>query len=278
MSVPAVTCGAKITLTWGQGGGVYTADLSAVATNSPSTWLWTILYVPTGLEALLSGTWGDFVDGVSTAMNPSLPNIPTDTASGTIVIQCVATNGDGPSVPSTDKGAGQQCIEIGSELLNLIFPGDRQYNWGRVLENTLRKIEADTPWASCLEALASSNPLVAATWLPTTDTWYDATGLTLDITVEAGETVQLLFHGLAYRSGAGANAWVRFVVGGVVIHDPTTAVSIAASTVDYVSLSYPHTFAVGGTFTVKVQGKYNSIYGPWSLYDGSFQILRSRTP
>jgi hypothetical protein len=137
-----VTCGAKIVVAWNENAGSYDAALSATATGSPTSWLWTILSVPVGLEALLVGVWGDFVNGVSTAQNPSLPNIQTDVAAGTIVVQCVATNIEGPSVPTTDTANGQQCVVIKTELLDLPLPGDREYNWGEAqLDEVLRKLE-----------------------------------------------------------------------------------------------------------------------------------------
>ena len=133
MAIPAVTCDAKIVVAWNYGGGTLNAALSATATNSPTGWTWTILYVPVGLEAILSGPWGDFTNGVATtgagdASAVSLDGIPTNVVGGTIVVQAVATNGDGPSVPTVDKGAGQQCVVIKTELLDLPLPGNKEYN------------------------------------------------------------------------------------------------------------------------------------------------------
>jgi hypothetical protein len=147
MAIPAVTCDAKIVISWNEGGGTYDAALSATATESPTGWTWTILSVPEGLEALLSGTWGDFTNGVATTGAGSssavdLEGIPTDTADGTIVVQAVATNGEGPSVPATDKANGQQCVVIKSQMLDLPKPGDHQYNWGAAqLRECLDKLE-----------------------------------------------------------------------------------------------------------------------------------------
>jgi hypothetical protein len=279
MPIPAVTCGSKITLTWGQGGGLYTAALSAVATNSPSTWLWTILYVPVGLEALLSGTWGDFVNGVSTAMNPSLPNIPTDTASGTIVIQCIATNGTGPSVPSTDKGAGQQCIEIGSELLHLIFPGDKEYNWGRVLEATLRKIEADTPLTDYLQAFTTPGPSIVLP-NPGSGIYADVPGLEINLTTTIpNEKVLLLFEAAAFRA-ATLVLLVEFLVDGVEVAAPNASggFSSPANIGINIGKSSPHTFVATGAHIVKVRTKWTSTYGPSTMNDGTLTIFRGRTP
>ena len=154
MAVPAVTCGAKIVVAWNESGGFYNAYFSATATGSPTNWTWTILSVPIGLEAILSGSWGDFANGVAmgpTMQGPSLTGIPTNVVAGTIVVQCVATNGDGPSVPTVDKGAGQQCVVIKTELLDLPLPGNKEYNWGGAqLDEVLRKLET---------AAATSPPL-----------------------------------------------------------------------------------------------------------------------
>lgn len=281
MTIPAVTCDAKISVPWNEGSGTYTAELSAVATESPTSWAWTILEVPVGLEALLSGTWGDFVDGVATTGAGSssavdLVDIPTDTASGTIVVQCVATNGTGPSVPTVDRAAGQQCVIVRSEILDLEFPANRQYDWGLgQLDGVLRAIEADTPVASYLEALPA-NPIAGSTYQLLNNTWYDMPGLTKDIAVQAGETINIIFEGFAFRSGAGANCWIQFVVDGAVLFTPTTAATGPASTVVNIGQQHPHTFASAGTFTVKMQAKYSGGYGPWDLYDGRLHIIRYR--
>jgi len=147
MAVPAVTCAAKITKPWNDGDGLTSASLSATATGSPTSWTWTILWVPVGLETLLSGAHGDFTDGVATT-GPGgssavlLADIPSDIVGGTIVIQAVATNGEGPSVPTTDKKNGQQCVVIETELLALPLPGDKQYSWGEAqLREVLTKLE-----------------------------------------------------------------------------------------------------------------------------------------
>lgn len=143
MARPIVTCGAKIVLAWNASSGVYDASLSASATGTPDQWEWTILSVPTGLEALLSGTWGDFTDGMALLQNPALDNIPTDTVAGTIVARCRAHNADGWSNPAEDRAGGQQPIVIKSELADLEIPGDLQYDWGEgQLNLALRKLDA----------------------------------------------------------------------------------------------------------------------------------------
>jgi len=145
MAVPIVSCDAKIVIPWNEGGGFYNAYFSATATGSPTNWTWTILSVPIGLEAILSGSWGDFANGVAigpTMQGPSLTGIPTNVVAGTIVVQCVATNGDGPSVPTVDKANGQQCVVIKTEKLDLPLPGNKEYNWGGAqLDEVLRKLE-----------------------------------------------------------------------------------------------------------------------------------------
>jgi len=119
MAIPAVTCGADIEYTWAS--GAQTAALTAVATGSPTSWRWTILSVPVGLEALLVGVQGSFIDGVASVQNPSLP-LPTNVAAGTIVLQCRATNGDGQSDPAVDRENGQQCVAV-ADANGRIFPG-----------------------------------------------------------------------------------------------------------------------------------------------------------
>lgn len=134
MAVPVVTCDAKIVVAWNENAGSYNAALSATATGSPTGWVWTILSVPAGLEALLTGTWGDFIDGVAVtvagdASAVALDGIVTNVVAGTIVIQAVASNAEGPSVPATDKANGQQCVVI-EDMQGRQIPGDQQYNWG----------------------------------------------------------------------------------------------------------------------------------------------------
>jgi hypothetical protein len=275
MPVPAVTCGPKIVIAWNEGGGTYTAALSAVATNSPTSWAWTILSVPVGLEALLAGTWGDFVDGVATAQNPSLPNIPTDVAAGTIVIQCVATNGTGPSVATIDRAAGQQCVVIQSATLALSYPGDRQYDWGRQLEATLRKVEEDT-LAGFQRAVTTPVGLVLTTG---NATYYDVAGLTLDVVVlVANETFLFLFEGAAARAAGSQVVFVQFMAGGVALNDPQGGFSSASNTALPVGTSWAHTFAAAGTYTVKIRIKYTGGYGPSTLWDGTLTVMRFRTP
>lgn len=148
MPIPVVTCGAKVVIPWNQGGGSYTASFSATATNAPTSWLWTILWVPVGLEAILTGSWGHFTNGVATTQNPSFTGIPTSVAAGTIVVQCVATNIMGPSNPLVDRGNGQQCVVIKTQLYDLPLPGDKEYNWGGAqLDEVLRKL-GDLPTAT----------------------------------------------------------------------------------------------------------------------------------
>jgi hypothetical protein len=135
LAIPIVTCDAKIVVVWNYGSGTLNAPLSATATESPTGWTWTILFVPPGLEALLSGTWGDFIDGVATteagdASAVTLDGIPTATVAGTIVIQAVAANGEGPSVPTVDRANGQQPVAITTENYGYEIPGDYQYAWG----------------------------------------------------------------------------------------------------------------------------------------------------
>lgn len=172
MAIPAVTCDAKIVVVWNENVGTYDAALSASATESPTSWTWTILSVPVGLEAILTGVWGDFTDGVaSTGAGGTsavlLEGIPTNVVAGTIVIQAVATNGEGPSVPSVDKAAGQQCVVVKTEMLDLELPGDEQYSWGLgQLDSVLRKLEegGSSDAVLMMNSIITSNEISTANW------------------------------------------------------------------------------------------------------------------
>lgn len=278
MPVPAVTCGAKIVLTWNEGGGTYTAALSAVATNSPTSWTWTILSVPVGLEALLTGAWGNFTDGVATTgpgstSAVSLANIPTATASGTIVIQCVAVNGSGSSVPTTDRAAGQQCVVIKTALLDLPLPGNKQFDWGEgQLDEVLRKVEANNPLADFLQAMTPLPSLA----LPAGDaTYFDVTGLTLNITtLVANETILLVFEGCAVRTAGSQTCYIQFMVDGVAVNDSQCSKSSGANVGLGIGISCPYKIPAAGDHVAKVRAKYMSGYGPWTMWDGTFSILR----
>ena len=75
--------------------------------------------------------FGDFVAGHAAVRNPQLRLPSTSTNYGTIVIQCVATNGSGPSDPAVDMQHGQQCVMIRCPVLSVAIPGDRQYSYGQ---------------------------------------------------------------------------------------------------------------------------------------------------
>lgn len=141
MAIPKVTCGAHVILNYDP--APRTVALSATATNSPSSWLWTILDAPAG-STVMTGTHGDFTNGVATVQNPHLAiNGGID---GTYVMQCVATNGDGGSNPLVDKGNGQQCIVVRDQNRGIYLPGNFQFDWGRTyLDPTLRTLASTRP-------------------------------------------------------------------------------------------------------------------------------------
>ena len=137
MSIPEVTCGADVELLYD--GSPRTVGLTATATNSPTSWRWDILSVPTGSTANV-GTKGDFTDGVATVQNPDLD---IDGAiDGTYVLQCVATNATGSSNPDADKDGGQQQIVVKTQDLELTLPGEYSWKWGlNLLDVVLRALE-----------------------------------------------------------------------------------------------------------------------------------------
>lgn len=135
MAKPSVTCGADIVDV--EGSLPVIAVLSALASESPTQWQWTMLSVPLGSAANV-GVNGDFTDGVSTVQNPSF----TADVRGTFVLQCLAYNVEGWSEPTVDKENGQQNVVIKSAELDLPIPGDKQYDWAAYNDESLRKLEA----------------------------------------------------------------------------------------------------------------------------------------
>ena len=136
MAKPSVTCSADVFLRY-DSSGIRPVSLGAAATNSPTSWRWTILDAPED-SGVMSGIWGDFTDGVATIQNPTL-NIDSG-IDGTFVIQCAATNIDGDSDPAADQANGQQLIVVRIES-DLMLPGDYAYDWGKkLLIPSLRRI------------------------------------------------------------------------------------------------------------------------------------------
>jgi len=137
MAVPVVTCSADIVLSYDASGR--TIQLNASATNSPTSWQWTILHVPPGSTANV-GTKGDFVDGVSAEQNPQLEI--DGGIDGGYCIQAMALNGDGSS--SSLNSGSQQLIIVKTQDGEYSLPPDYAYDWGeRYLNETIRAIEAD---------------------------------------------------------------------------------------------------------------------------------------
>jgi len=138
MAKPEVTCNADEIVLYNVSSRLIL--LGATATESPTSWEWTILDVPAGSTANV-GVKGDFTDGIAVIQNPQLE---IDGAiDGTYVVQCVATNAiPESSNPFKDKGNGQQCIVVRSQRKQNYFPGDSQYGYGgEYLDKTLRNLE-----------------------------------------------------------------------------------------------------------------------------------------
>lgn len=134
MPVPVLTCSTDIVYNWGQNG--ITVSLTASATNSPTSYQWRMI-VPEGSTDDV-GVNGDFNNGISNVQDPDCSI--QDDIEGTWVFKCVATNGDGPSVPiEYEEYKTQTKITRRSRLTAQQFPGDRGYNWGKNQLNPLLK-------------------------------------------------------------------------------------------------------------------------------------------
>ena len=140
MARPSVTTGSDIALNYSA--STQNVSLSASATESPTSYTWTILSVPTGSTAL-TATRGNFVNGVATVQNPSF--VTDASVEGTYVIQCVATNAEASSDPGTDKQSAQQNIVVKTQLLELSLPNDYQYDWADYNNNNLLELEQNIP-------------------------------------------------------------------------------------------------------------------------------------
>lgn len=151
MPLPKVTCGPDIVLSYST--GAQTVSLSATATNSPTSFQWTILSVPPGSTALTE-TRGNFVNGVANVQNPTFE---TDGGiSGTYVMQCVATNSEGSSVPAVDKENGQQPVIVKTEK-EITLPNDFQYDWSAYNNNNFLILEAVSPTSDEKNALTGTS-------------------------------------------------------------------------------------------------------------------------
>jgi len=138
MPIPRVTCGADQVLSYDA--SPRTISLTAVGTDSPTSYLWRILSYPAG-SAIASGVKGDFVNGESTVQNPDV--IIDGALDGAYVFQCTATNVVGTSKPTADKYRGQQVVIVKTKDLEYQLPGEYQYDWDQYLLATLRKMEQD---------------------------------------------------------------------------------------------------------------------------------------
>ena len=140
MAKPVVTCNVDVVLE--HSASPQTVALGATASGFPTSWLWTMLFVPLGSTANV-GAKGSFTDGASTAQNPSM--IADANVDGGYTLQCVATNGDGDSDPLLDRCGGQQAVIVRTEHQRLTLPGDFLYDWGeKYINPTLRTLEGAT--------------------------------------------------------------------------------------------------------------------------------------
>jgi hypothetical protein len=219
MAIPAVTCDAKIVVVWNENAGLYDAALSASATESPTSWTWTILSVPVGLEAILTGVWGDFTDGVAiTGVGGTsavlLEGIPTDVVAGTIVIQAVAVNGEGSSVPTVDRASGQQCVVIKTEMLDLELPGDEQYSWGYgQLDGVLRKLEegGSSDAVLMIDALIDNTYASTAAWTGIGVPTIPEPGIVIGSFIAKAKQYGLSLSGKHYGVSGSNWGWYRLV-------------------------------------------------------------------
>ena len=135
MAVPVVTCDADKVEDYSASSRAI--QLGATATESPTSWEWTILHVPPGSTANV-GTKGNFTNGVASIQNPWLEI--DGGVDGGYCIQAVATNGDGSSNPRIS--GSQQLIIVRTEKSGLWLAPDYAYDWGeRYLNPTLRALE-----------------------------------------------------------------------------------------------------------------------------------------
>jgi hypothetical protein len=154
MAVPVVTCGSDQILTYS--GSSQVVNLTASATNSPTSYAWTLLSVPPGSTALTE-VRGNFTNGVATVQNPSFT---TDAGiEGTYCFQCIATNADGPSVPTNDKENGQQNAVVKTQSREMSLPSDYQWDWGGYNNNNFLILEGivDTNAASITSLTTTVN-------------------------------------------------------------------------------------------------------------------------
>lgn len=155
MALPVVTCGADVVLSYSV--GTQNANLSVSATGAPTSYTWTVLSVPPGSTAL-SEVRGSFTNGIASGTSPTFV---TDAAlEGTYVIQCIATNAEGDSIPSTDVQGGQQNVVVKTLLLDLALPNDYQYDWADYANNTLSLLETAAA-AGGTHAFAGANHTVS---------------------------------------------------------------------------------------------------------------------
>jgi hypothetical protein len=156
MPVPEVICGADSIINYGS---AQTIQLSATATNAPTSFTWTLRSAPAGSTAFTQ-TRGDFVNGVSNLQNPEFT---TDiNIEGTYCFECVASNGDGSSNLLTDKENAQQNIVVRTELYGLTIPNDYQWRWGDYNSNNFLVLEDE------INSITNASNTVKVTVLDTT--------------------------------------------------------------------------------------------------------------
>lgn len=135
MPVPVVTCDSDVVVSYDESSR--TIQLNASATNSPTSWQWTILDVPEGSTANV-GVKGDFVDGFAYIEDPEI--LIDAAVSGSYCFQAMAMNGDGSS--DANNKESQQLVVVRTANKELWIPPDYAYDWGqKYLNQTLRALD-----------------------------------------------------------------------------------------------------------------------------------------
>jgi hypothetical protein len=175
MAIPSVTCGIDQVLDFSDSSREI--SLTAIATESPTSWRWDMLSIPDGSLAN-SGVNHDFTDGVATIQNPHF-EIDANVA-GTYVLQCVATNGEGSSNPAIDKEAAQQLIVVKTLHGKAMVPGKYAYDWSKYVNPTLFEVSDAADGRRTLNTLGAAPTVIyslpveanSAVWLEATVTAY----------------------------------------------------------------------------------------------------------
>jgi hypothetical protein len=168
-------------------------------------------------------------------------------------------------------------VVIKTQTFDLPISRDQQYSWGQAqLDEVLRKLEVAPRLASFQRATTPLSSLVLSTG---NDTWFDVSGLSLNVVTTVPNTVLMFrFEGSAARALGPCLIFVRFAVDGVPLPAGLRDLSFsaAANTALPVGCSRPHTIPLPGTHPVVVQIKYWGNCGPSTLWDGTLTVMRFR--